>query len=140
MPSDLLFTKLLYLTTKFKTIKARCNGKNLELMVADTTAKKMLGLMHRKVLPKNKGMLFIFNKAGKYDIWMLNMKFPIDILWLDSKSRVIKIIENAEPCSSFFRCVPYNSPPKAMYIIELNAGASRKNSIRKGSRFSFQKT
>ena len=139
MPSDSLFTKLLYLATKFKTRKASCNGKDFELMVADTPTKKMLGLMHRKALPKNKGMLFLFNKEGRYDIWMLNMNFPIDILWLDSKSKVIKIIENAEPCSSFFKCIPYSSPHNAMYIIELNAGASRKNSIRKGSVFSFQK-
>jgi hypothetical protein len=134
-----LFTKLLYLTTKFKTRKARCNGKIFELMVADSPTKKMLGLMHRKSLPENKGMLFLFNRAGRYDIWMLNMNLPIDILWLDSKSKVIKIIENAEPCSSFFKCIPYSSPHNAMYIIELNAGASRKNSIRKGSVFSFQK-
>lgn len=104
-------------------------------MVADTTGKKMLGLMRRESLKANQGMLFPFGNDGRHDIWMLNMKFSIDILWLDRNFRVLKIVRNAEPCRSLWSCVPYASPSGARYVIELKAGASKTNSIKKGSRF-----
>lgn len=135
MSSDGLITELLYKTLSFNSRTARCNGRSFSLMIADTTGKKMLGLMHRKGLKDSQGMLFSFGSEGRHDIWMLNMKFSIDILWLDKKLRVLKIVRNAEPCRSLWSCAPYASPSGAVYVIELKAGASKKNSIAKGSRF-----
>jgi uncharacterized membrane protein (UPF0127 family) len=90
--------------------------------------------MHRETLKPNEGMLFLFGREGKYDIWMPNMKFSIDIIWMDSDSRILKIAENAKPCKSIFECPAYISPANARYVLELNAGTARKAGMKKGER------
>ena len=128
-------TWLLYKATSFKKRTIGYRRKRFRVDVASSFFQKALGLMHRKAIGRNEGMLFIFNKDGKYDIWMPNMNFSIDIIWLDSKSRVLKIVENAEPCRSIFACPAYVSPQSARYILEFRDGTARREGIRKGGSF-----
>ncbi len=132
-----MFTKLLYKGIKFKKRKIRYGKKEFSVYIADSIGKKTLGLMHRQKLEKNEGMLFLFGRDGKYDIWMPNMKFSIDIIWLDSDERVLKIVENAQPCESIFACPAYISPSNARYVLEFNAGTAKKEGITRGSSFTL---
>lgn len=94
----------------------------------------MLGLMHRGSIPKNNGMLFFLNKDSRQGIWMLNMKFSIDILWLDKNGTVNDIKTNAERCTSIFNCETHYPSKESRYILELKAGVSKENGIKVGSR------
>jgi uncharacterized membrane protein (UPF0127 family) len=93
------------------------------------------GLMFRKSMPRNGGMLFVFPYDGRHSIWMFRMRFPIDIIWIDSKKRVVDIKWNAKPCLLF--CIPYFPRRPAKYVLEVNAGFARKKGIRIGSRVSI---
>lgn len=128
-------TKILFKTIKFKQKEISYGSKRFKVSIADSFGKKALGLMHRDSMQDDEGMLFIFNKDGKYDIWMPNMKFSIDIVWLDSESKVLKIVEGAEPCDSVFACPAYLSPDNARYILEFNAGTVKREKIKEGRSF-----
>jgi len=67
----------------------------------------------------DRGMLFIFDKSGHYNIWMKEMIFPLDIAWLDKNFRIVHLERGVEPSTypdSFVSEVP------AMYVLEVNAG------------------
>ncbi|MGC8699781.1 MAG: DUF192 domain-containing protein [Candidatus Micrarchaeia archaeon] len=119
---------------KYKHARARIGGKKLHLLVADSFPKHMLGLMHMRSLKENEGMLFIFSRNAYHGIWMRNMLFPIDIIWLDEKFAVVDIVENAKPCRGMLNCTTYMPMSPARYVLELKAGASKKLSVKKGSR------
>jgi uncharacterized protein len=128
-------TRFLYSTTKFEKKTITYGKRKFNVEIADSFGKEMLGLMHRKSIAANGGMLFNFHRDGKYDIWMLNMKFGIDIIWMDSEARILKIERNAKPCKSIFSCPAYVSPPNARYILELNAGAAARERMKEGESF-----
>ncbi len=99
--------------------KISVGGTPIRVEVADTEEKRVNGLSGRESLPKNQGMLFVFKKSGRYPIWMRNMKFPIDVYWLDGRGVIIDIWENAQPSS-----YPQVYKPKgdAYYILEVVSG------------------
>lgn len=97
-------------------------SESLNALVADTSLKRAIGLMHRKSLKSNECMLFIFERSSRYGIWMLNMQFPIDIIWLDERKRIVSFVKNAKPCKSIFNCKAYYPEKRSKYIIETNAG------------------
>lgn len=128
------FTLLLRRFVKYRYAAAELGGEKVRLMLADSFLKHMLGLMHMRSLAQNEGMLFVFKRDAKYGIWMLNMLFPIDILWLDKDLRIIDIVEGAEPCRNIFGCRTYTPSKEARYVLELNAHASSKLSLHIGSK------
>jgi uncharacterized membrane protein (UPF0127 family) len=114
-------------------------AENVE--VAESFGSKALGLMFRKSLPHGSAMLFIFDKPGKHGIWMPFMRFPIDIVFLDSRKRVVGLHERAKPIS--FRSgktwkVYYPDEP-AKYVIELPAGTVKRKKIAAGKTCCFSK-
>lgn len=87
--------------------------------VADTVEKRREGLSGRKSLGVNNGMLFILGKPDFYGIWMKNMNFPIDVIWIDENLRIVDIERNIQPDTypEIFR-----PEQKSTYILEVNAG------------------
>jgi len=117
-------------------IPVHINGVTVRVEIAKTSSQKNEGLMHRKELPQNEGMLFPFNYDGSHSFWMKNTLIPLDIVWLDSQKEVVHIEHSAPPCKKI-PCPTYSSPYKARYVIELNAGWSINNSLKLGDRISF---
>lgn len=113
---------------KYKEIKLDINGNEINALVADSLIKRILGLMYRN---DNTNMFFIFNKDSKYGIWMLNMKFPLDIVWLDKNMKVIDFIEGIKPCTSLFSCKTYTPKYSSRYVLELKKGFIKKFKINK---------
>ena len=120
---------MLYKKQKYKIKKISINGKRFDAFVADNFTKRMIGLMFRKSIAKTQCMLFVSGIEGKNSIWMYNMKFPIDVIWLDGKCRIVDIKENLKPCTSVFNCKEYTPKRESKYIIELNANAVKSNKI-----------
>ncbi len=85
----------------------------------------MVGLMYRKGIGRNEGMLFPLKIEGVSSaaIMMLNMKFAIDVVWLDSSCRVVDFAKGLKPSGSLLSLKTYSPKTRARYVLELNAGA-----------------
>jgi uncharacterized membrane protein (UPF0127 family) len=101
-----------------------------------TLEQRSLGLMHRKSMDADKGMLFIFQQAQPYTFWMKNTLIPLDIIWLDHARRVVHIEKNVPPCKHD-PCADYHPLASALYVLEINAGLSEKKNIRLGDTAQF---
>jgi len=109
------------------------SGKTYKAIIADTGTKRAIGLMFRERLPKDSCMLFLFGSPGYHALWMHNMKFPIDVLWLGKGGKVIDLKEGLKPCGSMFNCPQYSPKREASYVVEFNAGEIRKLGLKPGS-------
>jgi uncharacterized membrane protein (UPF0127 family) len=105
-------------------------GVRLSVEVADTPSKRGRGLSGREMLPENSGMLFVFDTPGRYGFWMYGMKFPLDIIWIDERLRVVYFVENAQPCVNI--CETHEPPADALYVLEVNAGFVKKYGLKVG--------
>lgn len=114
--------------THYKIVKI--SNVDIKAEVVDTIPKRIEGLMSKKNLPANEGMLFIFNEENHHGIWMMNMSFPIDILWINKDLEIVDIIEDAQPCK--FNCPVYLPDEKAMYVLEVNSGFVTENKLQPG--------
>lgn len=110
-----------FLNEDKETMKISCE-------IADTMYKQAIGLMNRQNLSEDKGMLFIFSDEKPREFWMKNTLIPLDMIFLDKDFKIVKIIENAQPCKTM-NCITYPSIFPAKYIIEVNGGFSSKYNI-----------
>ena len=92
--------------------------KEYALEIADDADEHIKGLSGRTQLPAGQGMLFIFPTSGNYGIWMKEMNFAIDIIWLDAERRIVGLKENAQPAS--YPEIFYGEE-NSLYVIEINA-------------------
>jgi len=121
-------------TARFLAVKI--GDANVNAEIADTALKKMRGLMFRKSLGENDGMLFLFDAEGYPGFWMMNTSIPLDIIWINSTKHVVYIHKDARPCT-FTSCPTYKPDKPAMYVLEVNAGFSDKHNIKVGSKAEF---
>jgi uncharacterized protein len=110
------------------TPRACFKGACYSVEIAQTPESRQHGLMEREGLKPGTGMLFVFDEPGRYGFWMKNMKFPIDILWLDNEEKVVHIAENVPPCQSD-PCPAYMPPSDARYVLEIPAGDAVKSGV-----------
>lgn len=95
---------------------------------ATTPAQWTAGLSGRGHMPQNTAMLFIFNGADRECIWMKDMKFNLDILWLDSEQKIIRLQDNVSP-----RTYPKSfCADRTKYVMELNAGMAERLGLQVG--------
>ncbi len=109
-------------------------GALVSVEVADTIASRTQGLSGRDSLGINSGLLFVFDEPEEVGIWMKDMKFPIDIIWIDEEGVVIDVVEGATPESYPTVYTPYRD---ATYVLEVNSGFASTHRIRSGTRVTF---
>jgi len=102
----------------------------IQAEVVSASAEREKGLMFRESLAVDRGMLFIFEEEGLYSFWMKNMRFPLDIIWLDLNKKIVDIKENVPPCGE--SCETLSPENKAKYVLEVNAGFAGRNKIKVG--------
>ena len=90
------------------------------------------GLMDRKQLRKDSGMLFDINGATKIALWMKDTYIPLDMLFVNKQGEIIWIYKNAEPLSTTFIQPPMDEPIEA--VLEINAGDVEKHKIEVGDK------
>jgi len=105
-----------------------------ELAVSDD--ERQLGLMYRKKINPDQGMLLVFEQENFYSIWMKNMKIPLDILWLDREKRIVHIERDVPPCKED-PCPTYTSRFPAMYVLELKAESVKEHKLKMYDRLDF---
>jgi uncharacterized protein len=94
---------------------------SINLEVADTDAERSLGLSGRTSLESDTGLLFIFEEPGIYSFWMKDMRFPIDIVWIDENWEVVDINRGVRP-ETYPELFHPVAPVK--YVLELNSGTA----------------
>lgn len=114
-----------------KTIVIR--GNKIQLEIADTTEEQKKGLSGRENLAENRGMLFVFAKPDNHSFWMKDVRFPIDIIFLNGE-KVVTIHENAKPMTdnNSASVVIYTPKTPSNRVLELNAGSVKKLGIKEG--------
>ena len=96
------------------------------LAIARTPQEQETGLSNYTTLDKDAAMLFIFEKPEIIRMWMKDMKFPIDMFWLDTNNRIVHIEKSVEPCRPN-DCPVYEPEYQAIYVIETRAGFAKDN-------------
>ncbi|MEY8877919.1 MAG: DUF192 domain-containing protein [Leptothrix sp. (in: b-proteobacteria)] len=96
--------------------------------VAQTPAQREIGLMHRKTMPANEGMLFVFERREMACFWMRNTLLPLSIAFLDDDGEIVNIDDMA-PQTETSHCprVPVR------YALEMNQGWFAKRGIKAGT-------
>lgn len=88
------------------------------------------GLMFRKSLADDRGMIFVFDDVDQRGFWMHNTCLPLDMLFLDADGTIVSILENVPTMND----APRRSGCAAKYVLEVNAGYCRKHGIKAGQR------
>lgn len=130
---------LVILFNPFKTTrytKVRVSNFTVNAEIADTSLTQAKGLMGRKSLAENEGMLFLFDTEDYYGFWMFNMSIPIDIIFMDKNKIVVDILQNAQPCG--LSCESYAPKEKAMYALEVKANFTERHGVKIGSKIDFR--
>lgn len=103
----------------------------LDIEIADDEYKTQTGLMYRRSMAENQGMLFIFKDSQTRSFYMKNTEFALDIIYFNSEKEIVSIRKNAKPFDQ--TSLPSEAP--AQYVLEVNAGLSDKWSLTKGDKF-----
>jgi uncharacterized membrane protein (UPF0127 family) len=112
------------------TALVKVNGIPLIVEIAERPAERSLGLMYRKSLPENMGMLFIYRRPATMNFWMKNTYIPLSIAYIDTKGYIIAIFK-MEPLNEK---KTYRSPAPAVWALEVNQGWFEKNGVNVGHR------
>lgn len=108
------------------------DGHTFHVSVAKTEQEKEAGLSERQALSADEGMLFTFGTPDYYRFWMRNMKFPIDIIYIQA-NKIVTIHANVQPPQTGKDTLPiYTSSQPANIVLEINAGLSQKYNFQNG--------
>ena len=101
----------------------------IQAEVAARDPDRMQGLMHRRSMPANHGMLFVFAQAARHCMWMRNTLLPLSVAFLDEEGRILNI-EDMQPQTEDNHC----AAKAARYALEMNLGWFAGKGIKPGTR------
>jgi uncharacterized membrane protein (UPF0127 family) len=110
-------------------VQLTIDGHALSAEVAATTETRSQGLMHRRMLPENRGMLFVFRETGPHAMWMMNTYIPLSVAFLDEGGRIINIADMQPHTQD-----SHGAAKPAKYALEMNLGWFAKRGIKPGAR------
>jgi uncharacterized membrane protein (UPF0127 family) len=101
-----------------------------QVEVARNDADRAQGLMFRRNMAPDRGMLFDFGRVQPISMWMQNTYIPLDMIFIRADGRILRIAENTEPLST--KIISSGGPARA--VLEVVAGTAQKYGIRPGDR------
>lgn len=115
--------------------KIRIGSALLDVEIRDTPALRTRGLSGREGLLEGEGMLFVFETPGIYGFWMKEMKFPIDIIWIDAQKRIVGADIGIEP-----ETYPEVFRPQTdiLYVLEVPKGFYEGQFLKQGDMLVFE--
>jgi hypothetical protein len=115
--------------SKLKIITSR--GENIfDVELAVTERQQSQGLMFRRSMAANAGMLFDYGALKQIQMWMKNTYIPLDMIFIDSNGKVTNIVERTIPES----LIIISSRGRARAVLELNSGTASRLGIKEGDR------
>jgi uncharacterized protein len=125
-------------SNNYQRVNVTVNGLVLVADISVTNEQRTKGLSVKEGLAENEAMLFVFDNEAEHRFWMKDMKFPIDIIWIDGDKTIVHIEHNLPPCSSGVLCPTYKPSDDSLYVLETVGGFAEKYNIVKGTRVEFE--
>jgi len=116
--------------TEVVTIETQNGPVRYTVEIADDDAERARGLMFRREMAADHGMLFDFNPPEPASFWMRNTPLSLDIIFIGADGRILNIAEHTTPYSD----APIRSIGAARAVLEVNAGQANARGIRAGDR------
>jgi len=113
-------------------IKVQIEGHNVRAEVASTTEERTRGLMYRRELGDNEGMLFVYEEKSRLSFWMKNTFVPLSIAFIDDEGQIVHIEEMTPQTLE-----GHKSPVPVRYALELNRGWFKQRKLTNGARVEF---
>ena len=110
------------------TIETANGAISFQVEIAATPEKREVGLMYRRELPPNYGMLFIFPGERVNSFWMKNTPIPLDMIFISRERKIVGIVHETAPFSLDGRSVSVPS----QYVLEINGGLSHRYGFKAG--------
>ena len=104
-------------------------GHKLTAEVAATDTHRSTGLMHRRMLPENRGMLFVFPDIAMHGMWMMNTFIPLSVAFIDREGTIINIADMQPQTQN-----THTAAKPARYALEMNLGWFAKRGIKPGAK------
>jgi hypothetical protein len=104
--------------------------KSVSVEVAEKNEHRLRGLMYRTALADSEGMLFVFERRRVHQFWMRNTCLPLDMLFIDRDGLIVGIEENVPTLNDR----SYRVPCPSLYVLEVNAGWTRRHGVTAGQR------
>lgn len=121
-------------TLSFISSESRDALSTIDIEVANTDQLRARGLMYRKSIPQDAGMLFVFNHEEMQGFWMKNTYIALDMLFVNAERQIVTIHMNTTPMKEW----NYASTAPALYVVEVNAGYCLQNNIKEGDFIEFE--
>jgi uncharacterized membrane protein (UPF0127 family) len=115
-------------------IHAGGSAYKFEVEIVTTPETRAQGLMYRKSLAANAGMLFLYPGEQPVSFWMKNTLIPLDMLFLKADGRIAHIAHNAVPLDE----TPIDSGAAVQAVLEVNGGTANALGIKEGDRVEYQ--
>ncbi|MEP2278315.1 DUF192 domain-containing protein [Maribacter sp.] len=112
------------------TVKTKFN-----IEFAETDYETQTGLMYRKGMEDNQGMLFIFPDQRMHSFYMKNTEFPLDIIYIKEDLKIASFQENAQPLNE----TGLSSQVPIKYVLEINGGLAQELGLSIGDSISFSR-
>lgn len=109
------------------------NGYLIQCEIADTPPEREKGLMFRKTLAEDQGMLFVYDVPSRLCFWMKNTYIPLDIAFLDERFAIVRIT-TMEPLTLISHCVD-----NVRYALEVHRGWFRAHNVAEGASVTLRK-
>ncbi|WP_028973128.1 DUF192 domain-containing protein [Spirochaeta cellobiosiphila] len=126
------FSLILNSCTNADIVEIKIGDNIIQAEIADTDSKREKGLMYRKKMEFDHGMLFVFDTEKQLHFWMKNTYLPLSIAYIN-KEKVIKEIHTMSPLTE----KTTNSAYSVQYALEMNQGYFEKKGIKVGDRLEF---
>lgn len=107
---------------------------NFRVEVADTPAKREMGLQHRRELADDRGMIFIFPVESQQSFWMKNTPIPLDMIFINRDRKIVGIVEQTTP----FSLDPRSVSATSTYVLEIKGGLAKRHGIQAGDSVRFE--
>jgi uncharacterized protein len=124
--------------SEYLRAKVSIEGYELSAEIPVTGELMSKGLSVKNQLRENESMLFVFEEPLRHTFWMRDMKFPIDIIWLDSNGKIVHIEENLMPCPLVLICPSYAPNADSQFVLETIAGFAQRHNISLGATIKFE--
>lgn len=132
----ILFSLFFFRIKQFQTRQIIINGNIIQIEIADSNEERIRGLSNRTSLPDSSGMLFIFPDVNYHSIWMKEMNFPIDIIWI-KYGIIVDLVNNAPVPVNNLNIATFTPQTTADSILEMRAGAIKRYRMKIGDNVKF---
>jgi len=125
---------------KIPDVNVTIKSLSVKAKIADNDTLRKKGLSKMDSLPFDQGMLFVFDKPGTNGIWMKDMRFAIDTIWLDENKMITDIVTEVPPerGKKDSELTIYKPSHDSKYILEINAGLVKLNNIQVRDQAKFE--